>query len=285
DLALDEDRGERAWVPFGGVDAARLRVRTDSRIELAATNLVVGFASRKRGDSGVLLLGAFLEAGRADYDTRNHFSDLESIHGDGKLRAVGGGLMARHTWGNQFRVEASLRAGRLKNEFSARNYADENGVHASYKFRDRYLAAHLGVGKSWQLSEKNSVDVLLRYYWNRQEGGNVTLSSDERMRFYDDDSQRLRIGARFTHHWKENRFWYVGAAVERELDSKVNASAHDFAFDAHDFKGATGIGEIGLILRSRKNDKNSPFSLEAGLQGYAGKIRGISGGIRLGWEF
>jgi outer membrane autotransporter protein len=282
DLALDENRGERAWVPFGGIDAARWRLDTGSRIKLTSSDMLLGLATRHRGDSGVALFGVFLEAGRADYETRNHFSGLPSIHGDGDLHAAGGGLMARHTWDNDFRIEASLRAGRLKNEFRTENYEDTDGVPARYQLRDRYLAAHLGVGRGWQVSEKNRLDLLLRYYWTRLEGDQVTLSNGERMRFADNESRRIRAGGRLTHTWKENRFWYVGAAVERELDSKVDASAYGFAFDQHDFKGTAGVGEIGVIIRSRKN---SPFSLEAGIQGYTGKVKGVSGGIRIGWEF
>jgi hypothetical protein len=30
---------------------------------------------------------------------------------------------------------------------------------------------------------------------------------------------------------------------------------------------------------------NKSFSLEFGFQGYAGMINGLSGGVRLGWEF
>jgi hypothetical protein len=290
DLALNENRGERAWVPFGGVDVGRWRLDTGSRIKLSSSNMLLGLATRRRGDSGVALLGIFLEAGKADYDTRNHFAYLQSIDGDGDLDAIGGGLMARHTWNNDFRIEASLRTGRLKNDFRTKNYEDENGVPTRYKSTDHYLAAHLGVGRGWQVSEKNNLDLLLRYYWTRLEGSKVTLSDSERIRLHDNDSHRIRIGGRLTHTWKENRFWYVGAAVERELDSKVKVNAivkdgagtHVFALDTHDFKGTTSIGEIGVIIRSRKN---SPFSLEAGVQGYAGKFKGVSGGIRIGWEF
>ncbi|MDR1647418.1 MAG: hypothetical protein LBR88_05200 [Zoogloeaceae bacterium] len=290
DLALDENRSERAWVPFGGVDAGRWRLDTGSRIRLTSSNMLLGLATRHRGDSGIALLGLFLEAGKSDYDTRNHFPALLSIRGDGDLDAIGGGLLARHTWDNDFRIEASRRGGRLKNRFHTKNYEDEDGTPARYKSTDRYLAAHLGVGRGWQISEKNSLDLLLRYYWTRLAGGNVALPTGERIRFDDDKSHRIRIGGRLTHTWKENRFWYFGVAAERELDSKVKASAivwdgtstHVSALDTHDFKGTTGIGEIGVILRARKN---SPFSLEAGLQGYAGKIKGISGGIRIGWEF
>jgi hypothetical protein len=284
DLALDENRSERAWVPFGGVDAARLHVKTGSHIKMTSSNMLLGLATRRRGDSGVFLFGAFMEAGHADYDTRNHFSGLlPEIRGDGKLCALGGGLMARHTWNNDFRIEASLRGGRLKNEFRAKNYEDPDTLApASYKLHDRYLAAHLGVGHGWQISEKNKLDLLFRYYWSRQEGGNATLSNGERMRFEDDDSRRARVGGRWTHTWEENRFWYIGAAVEREFDSKAKASAYGFDFDAHDFEGTVAIGEIGVIIRSHKN---SPFSLEAGLQGYTGKFKGVSGGVRIGWEF
>ena len=46
--------------------------------------------------------------------------------------------------------------------------------------------------------------------------------------------------------------------------------------------GATGIGEIGAIVRSRANPHRTA---ELGLQTYVGRVRGVSAGIRLGWEF
>ena len=292
DLALDENRSERAWVPFGGVDTGHWRLDTGSHIRLTGSSMQLGLATRHRGDSGATLLGVFLEAKQADYRTRNRFVHLsqESFVGDGDLDAVGGGLMARHTGNNDLRIEASLRTGRLKNDFRAKNYLDSDDLPARYKATDHYLAAHLGVGRDWQISEKNELDLLFRYYWTRLAGGTVRLSEQEKIHFDDSESRRVRLGGRLTHTWKENRFWYIGAAVERELDSKVDAHAYAVAgsevirldLDTHQFKGTTTIGEIGLILRSRKD---SPFSIEAGLQGYTGKFKGVSGGVRFEWEF
>jgi hypothetical protein len=296
DLALDENRGERAWAPFGGIDADHWRLDTGSRIRLTGSSMLVGFATRHRSNSGTALLGIFMDAKQADYRTRNRFAFLPEVEARGDIDTIGGGLMARYTWNNDFRVEASLRGGRMKNHFRAksyevRNYYDEgNKVYARYKTNDHYLAAHLGVGRGWQLSEKNNLDLLFRYYWTRLQGGKITLSEQEWLRSDDSESRRARLGGRLTHTWKENRFWYIGAAVEREFDSTVSVVGHakvgddvfDLNLDAHDFKGTTSIGEIGVIIRSRKN---SPFSLEVGVQGYAGKFRGVSGGIRVGWEF
>jgi hypothetical protein len=42
------------------------------------------------------------------------------------------------------------------------------------------------------------------------------------------------------------------------------------------------VGDIGLIIRPT-DDKRLTF--EAGVQGYLGVIEGISGGLRLGYEF
>jgi hypothetical protein len=283
DLALNQNRDERAWVPFAGADITKLRTNTGSRITIEGATQLIGAATRHRNDSGAFLLGIFLETGYADYDTRNRFANLlPSIHGDGSLNSFGGGLMARHTWNNDFRIEASLRAGRLKNKFLAKGYVDENGVVAGYKLDGPYVAAHLGVGRGWQISEKNSLDTLLRYFWTRQEGENATLTNGEKVRFYDNESHRVRIGTRLTHTWKEDHAWYVGAALEHEFDSEIKASTHGFALETHDFKGTTGVGEIGLIIRS---NKDSPFSIETGLQAYVGEFKGVSGGVRLGWEF
>jgi hypothetical protein len=53
-------------------------------------------------------------------------------------------------------------------------------------------------------------------------------------------------------------------------------------FDSPNLRGSTGIADIGLMARS---NPDSPWSMELGLQGYVGKVQGISGGVRLGYEF
>ncbi|MDR1648787.1 MAG: autotransporter outer membrane beta-barrel domain-containing protein, partial [Synergistaceae bacterium] len=301
DLLSGDGYYKRMSAPFAGIDGAWLRVDNDhSHVDIDAMNAIVGFASRerKKGEDGhpdsSLLWAAFIDLGYGDYDTYNNYNYLDDaviddIHGDGSLRSYGIGLMARKEWANGFRLEGSLRGGKLKNEFTARDYLVSD-VPLSYTVDAPYYGLHLGVGRTFKLDDpRDRLDLLLRYYWNRQEGESVVLpGGTERVDFQNDDSHRARLGMRFSRATSARRSWYIGAAVEHEFAGDIHAwassSAGRFKLPAPDLEGTTGIGEIGFILRPDKaRDHN--FSLETGIQGYIGKYEGFSAGIRLEWEF
>jgi outer membrane autotransporter protein len=284
----------RVSAPFAGIDGAWLRVDNHhSHVDIDAMNAIVGFATeeRRKGKDGQpdssFLWAAFIDLGYGDYDTVNDYSYLENnviddIHGDGSLRSHGIGLMARKEWSNGFRLEASLRAGKLKNEFTARDYL-LNDVPLSYTIDAPYYGLHVGAGRSFKLRDpRDRLDVLLRYYWNRQEGDSVTLPDGEKVDFLGDDSHRARLGLRFSRAASARRSWYIGAAVEHEFAGGIHARTSKFDLPAPDLEGTTGIGEIGFILRP---DKDRNLSLETGIQGYFGKLEGFSAGLRLEWEF
>ncbi|MDR1650111.1 MAG: hypothetical protein LBR71_07600 [Synergistaceae bacterium] len=300
---LREDDWTRVEAPFAGIDGAWLRAENEhSHIKIDSVNVIAGYAVKTRhegrdgkSDSSTLL-GAFLDFGHGSYTTYDHFDHvvggvIPDIHGDGTLRAYGFGVMARKEWENDFRLEGSLRAGKLENEFSAGDYLDSNGVPMSYETDTPYYGAHLGAGKTFKLSNpRNEVDLRLRYYWDKQDGETVSLPNGEIVEFMDDDSHRLRFGARFTHEDEELRRWYIGAAVEHEFSGKVHARTINFDLPGYNLidlrseslEGTTGIAELGVDIRPYKYRN---FSIVTGIQGYFGKYRGISGGIRLEWEF
>jgi outer membrane autotransporter protein len=294
DILSGDSHAGRVSAPFAGIDGAWLRVDNHhSHVDIDAMNAIVGFASeeRKKGKDGhpdsSFLWAAFIDLGYGDYDTYNNYNYVDNaviddIHGDGSLRSHGIGLMARKEWSNGFRLEGSLRAGKLKNEFTARDYLLED-VPLSYKLEAPYYGLHVGAGRAFKLKDpRNRLDVLLRYYWNRQEGDSVVLPDGERVDFLSDDSHRARLGLRFSRAASARRSWYVGAAVEHEFAGDIHARTSKFTLPAPGLEGTTGIGEIGFILRP---DKDHHLSLETGIQGYFGKLEGFSAGIRLEWEF
>ncbi|MDR1044295.1 MAG: autotransporter outer membrane beta-barrel domain-containing protein, partial [Candidatus Adiutrix sp.] len=199
------------------------------------------------------------------------------------LNYLGGGLLGRWTSNSRFRIEGSVRAGRLKTDFHSADYTDVDGTHAAYDFSSNYFAAHAGLGRTWQVNEDDDLDLLARYYWTRQKADRAILSTGEILACEDNDSHRLRLGGRYTHKDAKARLWYAGAAYEHEFDNRpIALNADGGAISGASLRGGTGIGEIGLIIRSRPD---SPLSLEAGLQGYVGRLEGFSGGIRIGYEF
>jgi outer membrane autotransporter protein len=302
---LSDDVLGRSRAVFAGIDGAWLRVDNDSsRVDIDGMNLMIGYAGKERKDGGKdeqgndkqdssLLWAAFFDIGRANYDTYDNFDFVTDevigdIYGDGTLRSYGIGFMARKQWEGGFRVEGSLRGGKLKNEFTARNYVWD-GVPLSYTVDAPYYGLHLGVGKTFVLNNpRDRVDLLLRYYWNRQDGDRVTLPDENNtwIDFGHDDSHRVRFGARYTRAHDYRRSWYIGAAIEHEFSGGIHARTKDFTLPAYDLSGTTGIGEIGVIIRpDRAASDDHNYSLEAGIQGYAGQYSGFSAGLRFEWEF
>jgi outer membrane autotransporter protein len=285
DLALARYPGDRSWAPFGGVDAADVRVDTGSgsSLTIQGNNALIGIAGKQQSEKGSLLVGGFFESVDADYKSKDHYDGIGTLRGKGKISATGLGVMGRGQWHNGTRVEVSLRGGRMKTRFHSKDYVDVDNIAAAYSFHSPYYSAHLGVGHTWQINTKNSFDLLARLFWNRQESKEVTLSTGEKVRFADDESQRARLGARFTHAWTERRSGYIGAAVEREFAGDVEGrNQYGHELKSLSLEGTTGVFELGVIIRSRPD---KPFAMEIGVQGYTGALTGISGGIRLGWEF
>ena len=94
-------------------------------------------------------------------------------------------------------------------------------------------------------------------------------------------SQILRIGARYTMK-REKWNFYGGLAYESEFDGKAKGKVGDFAIRGADISGGSFRMELGATM---KPDENSPWSLDLNLTGFAGKKRGIAGGVSVAWAF
>jgi hypothetical protein len=282
------------WEPFAGIDGAWVRVEDGpSSFDLDSVNLMAGFVRKSWKTDSSFQMAGFLEVSHGEYTTHDDFPYIDVVHnvehirGDGDLDSYGAGIMARKVWNNGTRLEGSFRIGRLKNSFYSGDYLEGGtNVPIDYDIKNLYMAAHVGIGHTWNFSDRNSLDVLARYYWARQNSDNVTLPSGEVANFDSDDSHRARIGARFTHRYNERNSWYVGLAAEHDFDG---VSEGGFQFDGQtyltfgnpDFSGTTGIAEIGLLIPPAPGRS---YSIEAGVEGYFGNLRGWSGGLRFEWE-
>jgi outer membrane autotransporter protein len=275
----DQDRG---WDPFAGVDAGVFWTHKGSRNKYRTFTFIAGLARQvymPDRDSS-FLLAAFVDGGFSNYDVDADAGRL--YDGDGSVRYLGGGIMTRYRWDNGFRLEGSARAGKIESKFTAPNFIADNGRSLHFEFETPYYALHFGVGHEWMLSENSTIDLLARYFWTKQDAKSFNLSTGERLAYDKTISQRFRIGSRYTKMKSERFSYYLGAHYEQEFDAKTRCYVLGQPYDAPSMKGGTGIGEIGIIYRSTA-DKH--FNVEAGIQGHVGVRRGISGGVRIGWEF
>jgi hypothetical protein len=273
--------GPAAFSAFSG---GKSRYDTGSHVDVNGVSLLAGLAWGADIAPGRLTLGAFVEGGTGNYDSHNSFNGLSSVKGDGDTNYLGGGVLGRFdlnsTDSGHFYAEASARLGKLKNDFSS-GLSDGVGTKAKYDTDSRYYGLHLGSGYVWNIDDKTSLDLYAKYFWTRQEGDNVTLSTGDPVSFKAADSHRTRVGARFAYAVNEYLTPYVGAAWEREFDGKAKATTYGYSIPAPDLKGDTGMAELGLTLTKPGN----AISLDLGIQGYTGMRQGVSGSLRMAFEF
>jgi autotransporter-associated beta strand protein len=278
--------GTYGFAGFGALSGASLRYNTGSHVDMNSLSLLAGLAWGTDLAPGRLTLGAFFEYGNGSYDTHNSFSNAASVDGDGDTYYAGGGILGRmdfiNTGPGHFYAEASFRAGGVHNEYDSSDLRDASGRRAEYDSSSAYYGFHLGGGYIWNITEAASLDLYGKYFWTRQEGDSVTLSTGDRVRFKDADSSRLRVGGRFAYTVNEYFSPYVGAAWEHEFDGRARATTNGFSIDAPSLRGDTGIGELGLTLTP---SATLPLSFDLGVQGYTGKREGVTGSLRIRLEF
>jgi hypothetical protein len=284
------DDSRAKWVPYAGVDAGVFWTHKGSKTKYKTFTFITGVnrVSYSPSKQSSFLLSLFIDGGFATYDINDSFSQTLDgrISGDGSIRYIGGGLMARHRWENGFRLEGSARAGTIRNKFSSSSFIQTYGNFVRYELETPYYALHVGVAKEFQIQEKAILDVLLRYFWTQQDGTSYRFESGDVVDFDKTISQRVRLGTRYNRFSKPHLSYYIGGAYEYEFNNQGRGSYRGQPFDTPDIKGSSGVVEIGIIRSpDKEKDPDSHFSIEAGLQGHFGVRRGISGGVRLGWEF
>jgi outer membrane autotransporter protein len=190
--------------------------------------------------------------------------------------------MASQKFENGFRVETSLRYGVLENDFMAENYVSASGTTASFKLATPNLGAHLGFGYTHEMGQSGSLDFSLKYYYSHLPAQTVHICMGEEVDYNPTNSHRLRAGLRYTKPFSDNVSFYLGGYFDHEFDNQTKAKVYNLDIKAAGIKGSTGVFELGGTIKSSSNEH---LSVEFGLQGYVGTFRGVSGGVRLGYEF
>lgn len=271
---------------FGALSGASMRYDTGSHVDMTSLSLLTGLAWGVDLTPGRLTVGAFFEYGNGSYDTHNSFSNAADVDGDGDTYYLGGGILARMDFSNtgpgRFHAEASARAGKVHNEYDSSDLRDASGRKAEYDSDTPYYGLHFGGGYLWEINDKASLDLYGKYFWTRQQGDSLSLSTGEHLSFDDADSSRLRLGGRLAYVLNEHVAPYVGAAWEHEFDGKARATTNGFDIDAPTLRGDTGIGELGLSLTP---SVDLPLTVDLGVQGHVGQRQGVTGSLQVKWEF
>ena len=281
-----DDAERHGFAGFGALSGGSLRYNTGSHLDMNSLSLLTGLAWGIDLAPGRLTLGAFFEYGNGSYDTHISFTNAASVDGDGNAYYLGGGILARMDFVNigpgRFYAEASGRAGKTHNEYDSSDLRDAAGRKADYDSSSPYYGLHFGTGYVWNINDAATLDLYGKYFWTRQQGDSVGLSTGEHLSFDDINSSRLRFGGRFAYILNEHVAPYIGAAWEHEFDGKARAKTNGFDIDAPNLRGNTGIGELGLSLTP---SADLPLTIDLGVQGYTGKHEGVTGSLMVKWEF
>ena len=258
------------WAAQGG---SSLRLNSGSHVDAKGWNINLGFAKKAAAGRNTITYGPFLEYGRGTYDS---YLD-DGTHGDGKTSYFGGGVMAKVQSAGGTYVEGSLRAGRVKSDYSG-NIA---GTNTGYDNSSTYYAAHIGIGQEKELKNGSTIEGYAKYFYAHQGGNTTTLHTGETYEFDSVNSNRIRIGTRYTHKMPGSGAFYTGLAYEYEFGSEAGASYQGYSTPSPSLKGSTGILELGY----RFTPKESRVSYGVNLMGMTGKRRGITGGVQMTWAF
>ncbi|MBP3690625.1 MAG: autotransporter outer membrane beta-barrel domain-containing protein [Schwartzia sp.] len=73
-----------------------------------------------------------------------------------------------------------------------------------------------------------------------------------------------------------------GVAYEHEFGGEATGTVDGLAIRSADIKGGIARLELGATM---KPDKNSPWSLDLNVAGFAGKKQGVTGGVSVAFMF
>lgn len=263
---------------FATVSGNNSKYDTGSYADINGWNSIIGIASTKEIGSDKLNYGAFFENGSGNYNTYNEIGGA-GFRGDGNVLYNGGGVMVRLDKENGFYTEAAVRAGSVKNE-AGKNLSE--GQHTyDYETENAYYGGHIGIGKIFKLDNGKAWDVYGKYFHMHHEGDSVEIAGDT-FDFASVDSNKLRIGARFSEQQGEKLTSYYGLAWDYEFSGDVSGTAAGYDMHSPSLEGSTVIGEVGFRYTP---GKESPWSFDAKLRGYVGQQEGISGNVQAVYSF
>lgn len=82
-------------------------------------------------------------------------------------------------------------------------------------------------------------------------------------------------------HTSDKWRWYGGLAYEYELGVEASGTADGVAIRGTSTKGGSLRAELGATI----NQPDSPWTVDLNLTAFAGKKRGLSGGVGLKYNF
>mgnify|MGYP000892446520 CR=1 FL=1 len=270
----DEATAPKGYQLWAGIGGSHMHSETGSYVDTNGLNVGVGWAREESLKNGNVVYGPFLSYGNASYDS--YLND--NTHGSGKFRTYGLGLMVRVDRKDGMWYEGSLQGGRVKSDYDGSIYA---GINSSYDVSNTYWAGHFAAGKDIQIKDDAKITPYLRYFWSHQGDVTAHLNTGEDYDFSEVNSNRTRLGFRYTKQSNAGGEFYTGLALEYEFSGSAHASYQGYETPSPSLKGASGMLELGY--RFMPVDGNMRYDLR--LMGWQGKRRGLSGDLGVKWMF
>ena len=265
-----EGGSAREMVPYAAAGYGNMRQESGSHVDVQGSAFNIGFAKEVKNGSGKLLFGPMIEYGRGSYES---YLD-DGTKGDGNTQNFGLGVMARQNNDNGTYYEGSLRYGKLTSNYNS------GDLGADYDTDANYWGAHLGLGKVFQLNDKNSIDTYCKFFYTNQGSSSANILGSN-VEFGAVKSKRSRLGFRFNHATSDVRSIYAGLAWQHEFDGSACATVDGFSAPSPSIKGNSMMAELGVNIAP----KSSPVSFDLGVSGWAGKQKGYSLNANILWSF
>ena len=275
-----EDKDARGYHLWAAMEHSDIETETGSFADTKGYHLSLGWARELKKKHATLTFTPFVEYGKGKYDS---FLD-DGTHGSGHVSYLGAGIMGRLEKTNGVWAEAALHGGKARSDYSGSIYS---GTNSHYDSANAYYAAHLGIGKEFRVNAKDRLDTYLRYFWSRQSGMQADIATSGRGAGVDTydfgvvNSNRVRMGFRYTHKDSEKSEILAGLAWEYELSGKAGVSFQGYDAPSPSLRG----GSLMLELAYRFAPKNSRFSYNVHMTGWQGTHRGVTGGAQVNWAF
>lgn len=265
-----EGGSAREMVPYAAAGYGNMRQESGSHVDVQGSAFNIGFAKEVKNGSGKLLFGPMIEYGRGSYES---YLD-DGTKGDGNTQNFGLGVMARQNNDNGTYYEGSLRYGKLTSNYNS------GDLGADYDTDANYWGAHLGLGKVFQLNDKNSIDTYCKFFYTNLGSSSANISVNN-VEFDAVKSKRSRLGFRFNHATSDVRSIYAGLAWQHEFDGSACATVDGVSAPSPSIKGNSMMAELGVNIAP----KSSPVSFDLGVSGWAGKQKGYSLNANMLWSF
>lgn len=265
-----EGGSAREMVPYAAAGYGNMRQESGSHVDVQGSAFNIGFAKEVKNGNGKLLFGPMIEYGRGSYES---YLD-DGTKGDGNTQNFGLGVMARQNNDNGTYYEGSLRYGKLTSNYNS------GDLGADYDTDANYWGAHLGLGKVFQLNDKNSIDTYCKFFYTNQGSSSANILGNN-VEFDAVKSKRSRLGFRFNHATSDVRSIYAGLAWQHEFDGSACATVDGVSAPSPSIKGNSMMAELGVNIAP----KSSPVSFDLGVSGWAGKQKGYSLNANMLWSF